>query len=554
MPDNRSRVALFVDFDNIYLGFKQESSRAAEEFATNPARWLRWIEAEMPRTGDTDGTDLRRSVLVRRCYLNPDSFAKYRAYFTRSGFSVVDCPPLTTRGKTSADIVMVMDMLDALEHDTRFDEFVIMSGDADFTPVLQRLRAHDRRTAALVGGFVAPAYRAACDLLISEDTFIERALGLRESPQAAIQLPKLAPAPSDLLDGIAQRVYEKASAAGAIPAAELPGIFREFREFTSNSNWLGFFSLRALSEQLVARRPELQLTDEDPWRVVVVGAEPGEAGGAQGNGERDELRRRITDRVAALVASSAEPVVMARAAQEAIDGFGRMVTDSRWLGHGTFKALLAAAEFPFPLQAGYLYDPARHSPPRENGNDVLQGVRDDLAAFIRRVHQLTDTPRLTPPQYRLVFELLARELNRRPYNLTDTSRELRDQLVERGESIPRQSTAFVVRGLQYAGYRYARNVDAGDAHTPDELAMHFHRNVVTLLSQAQATPSDEERLLLDEWILGRQPAAPEEPAPERESGADAPEPLAETSVVHDPAPGPVPTEPAGSQPGEPGWP
>jgi uncharacterized LabA/DUF88 family protein len=54
---------------------------------------------------------------------------------------VVDCPPLTQRGKTSADVYMVMDVLDALEHKTEFDEFIILSSDADFTPVLLRLRA-----------------------------------------------------------------------------------------------------------------------------------------------------------------------------------------------------------------------------------------------------------------------------------------------------------------------------------------------------------------------------------------------------------------------------
>ena len=36
---------------------------------------------------------------------------------------------------------MVMDVRDYLNHGTYFDEFVILSGDADFTPVLHRLRA-----------------------------------------------------------------------------------------------------------------------------------------------------------------------------------------------------------------------------------------------------------------------------------------------------------------------------------------------------------------------------------------------------------------------------
>ena len=50
--------------------------------------------------------------------------------------------------KTGTDIHMVMDVLDTLEHRTRFDEFIVLSGDADFTPVLLRLR--DEMGAALV--------------------------------------------------------------------------------------------------------------------------------------------------------------------------------------------------------------------------------------------------------------------------------------------------------------------------------------------------------------------------------------------------------------------
>ncbi|HEX6912665.1 MAG TPA: NYN domain-containing protein, partial [Longimicrobium sp.] len=173
MQQEQKRVALFVDFDNIYLGLLGTSREAAEAFATRPHVWLEWIKQGMPmepRRADAPGPRENR-VLIRRCYLNPDTFGKYRGYFTRSGFSVVDCPPLTSRGKNSSDIVMVMDILDALRHETHFDRFVIMSADADFTPVLQRLRAHDRRTAVLVSGQAAPAYRAACDRLITEDAF-----------------------------------------------------------------------------------------------------------------------------------------------------------------------------------------------------------------------------------------------------------------------------------------------------------------------------------------------------------------------------------------------
>jgi hypothetical protein len=166
------RSALFVDFDNIYLGLQREDPNAAEQFATNPSHWLQWLQEKLPDPTADDGTRQRRKILFRRCYLNPSQFGRFRPYFTRSAVEVVDCPPLTSGGKTSADIQMVMDILDALGHATRFEEFIILSGDADFTPVLLRLSKHDRRSSVLAVGPASVAYKAACDLLIDQDTFL----------------------------------------------------------------------------------------------------------------------------------------------------------------------------------------------------------------------------------------------------------------------------------------------------------------------------------------------------------------------------------------------
>ena len=514
----RVKTALYVDFDNIYLGLREDSPAAAEQFATAPDRWLRWIEEGMGMQGEGGA---ERSVLVRRCYLNPDAFSRYRAYFTRSGFSVVDCPSLTKRGKSSSDIVMVMDMLDALQHETRFDEFVIMSADADFTPVLQRLRMHDRRTAVLVSGMAAPAYRAGCDLLISEDTFIESALGIvAEEPSSAA--PPRSPAPpsasrADLLDAIALRVYEEASANGTLPATDLPRIYREFREFTPTSSWLGFFSLRGLTEAVVARRPELRILEgETTWRVGVGVAEAEDEAAvrpaAGGNG-REELRRRIVARVGELVAQSSEGVGMAKAAHQIIHDFGAELLETHWLGAGTFKNLLAGAgDLPFAIftgSGGLLYDPERHPRPEERApSDPLSNLPEPLATFIARVNRLTETPRLGPAQYRLLFEVIAKELGRAPYNLMGTGKAVRDQCVERGESIARQSVTFVLRGLAYVGYPLFR---ADRGHDAAELARAFRGNLVNLLRQAQAEVTEADLEMLDAWLAA--PARGDDPAP-----------------------------------------
>src|SRR4051812_46660651 len=287
MPDSHPspthlRSALFVDFDNIYLGLQREDPVAAEQFATDPGRWLLWLQDKLPTH---DGEGRPRMILFRRCYLNPSQFGRFRPYFTRSAFEVVDCPPLTSGGKTSADIHMVMDLLDTLSHATRFDEFILLSGDADFTPVLLRLSKHDRRSSVLAIGPASVAYKAACDLLIDQDTFLEEAIGATPSQAARTAYGPSTSAMAELLHHIADKLYERASASGELVATELPPIFREFPEFTASTNWLGFNSLRNMTMAVVSTRADLSMIDGDPWRVGIVAEgeapEPGPEAGPE---------------------------------------------------------------------------------------------------------------------------------------------------------------------------------------------------------------------------------------------------------------------------------
>lgn len=161
--------AVFVDYDNIYLSLKRKSEDAAKRFAKDAMSWLREIEGGrlITPTNAQFGSTPRR-IVMNRCYGNPvprrnqhdnstdmNSFPFVRHHFLRAGFEVIDCPPLTAQLKNSADIRMVMDIRDLLMHDTYFDEFIILSGDADFTPVLIRLRAHARRTVIFANDFTA---------------------------------------------------------------------------------------------------------------------------------------------------------------------------------------------------------------------------------------------------------------------------------------------------------------------------------------------------------------------------------------------------------------
>src|SRR5690606_19996146 len=114
-----------------------------------------------------------RRILLRRCYLNPSVFGRFRQSFIRAGFQVVDCPPLTSRAKNAADIHMVMDIVDLLSHPSHISEFIILSADADFTPVLHRIRLFDRIATIYTNDVTAAALRNSASITVDQDRFIE---------------------------------------------------------------------------------------------------------------------------------------------------------------------------------------------------------------------------------------------------------------------------------------------------------------------------------------------------------------------------------------------
>ncbi|MGD2116324.1 MAG: NYN domain-containing protein [Acidobacteriota bacterium] len=525
------RSALFVDFDNIYLGLGQGGGGGEDEFARNPARWLRWLEESLesalpvgsaPSVGEAAPAPLRRRILVRRCYLNPQSFHRSRPFFIRAGFEVVDTPALTAQGKTSADVQMALDMVDTLNHTTRFDEFVLFSGDADFTPVLRRLREHDRRTVVLATGPTAAAYRSVCDLVIDEERFVEEALGITGEETAARPLPAGEESASpELLRRIGARVRELAAMTGGVQPVHLPGIYKEFREFAEGENWLGYYSLRAMTEAVVEHTEGLTLVGEDPWWVgleeegeeaeaaaVIEGprAAPSEVG--IGGDERLKLERFVLD----TVARADRPLSLATMAHLLIEEFGDDLRAFNWRGAGSFKGFLERLDLdPIRISeadTGYIFDPERHDDPAEHeARDQFADERPELARFAESVHELTDTPYLSPERYAVVLDEMAKEIGDSGFHMTRTSKAVRDRCYGKGIMVPRAAISFLLKGLSYSGYP----LHEGGPHTVWDLGEAVAENTVTLCRRAQMEPTAEQEDWIREWILGGLPEPDSEP-------------------------------------------
>ena len=209
------RSALFVDFDNVYTGLSRLGPSYAEAFARQPTRWLDWLVQTLARPPGAEGSSQRR-ILVRRCYLNPEPYKRFRIGFSRAGFEIVDCPPMTAAGKTSTDIHMVLDIIDVLQSATRYDEFIVFSADADFTPVLRKLRREDRRTTVFAAGATSASYDASADLIIDAEAFLREALGVQDGE------PDLAASSLDSVmaqaEAVVWRVMDRAEQPVPLPA------------------------------------------------------------------------------------------------------------------------------------------------------------------------------------------------------------------------------------------------------------------------------------------------------------------------------------------------
>lgn len=280
-------TTVFVDYDNIYLSLKRKNEDAAKRFAKDSSVWLQGImSGELITPTSSFLAPAERRIAMNRCYGNPvprrnshdnstdmNSFPFIRHHFLRSGFEVIDCPPLTAQLKNSADIRIVMDIRDILNHDTFFDEFIILSGDADFTPVLHRLRAHARRTVVFANDHTAQPYTAISDGEIRESNLISLLTSSRaisgESPRELTAQPA---APAIDVEAARKAILTEVvdfvrNAPQAVPLETLAdrAVRVVGRDKTVGTNWGSYGTFRDL---LLADLPDdIHLSDTPPYTV-----------------------------------------------------------------------------------------------------------------------------------------------------------------------------------------------------------------------------------------------------------------------------------------------
>lgn len=598
---------VFVDYDNIYLSLKRKSEEAAKRFAKDAALWLREIESGRlitPTHGGGDG--IKRRIVMSRCYGNPvprrnatdnstdmNSFPFVRHHFLRAGFEVVDCPPLTAQLKNSADIRMVMDVRDMLTHETRFDEFILLSGDADFTPVLHRLRAHARGTAVFANDHTAQPYTAISDGEVREvdliSLLLEGRIGVDGEARQGGEL-NVQPTSAELE---VMRKTIVAEVAGAVRSAQQPVPLEALadravrvlgHDKTVGSGWGGAGSFRDL---LVRWLPEgVRLTDHPPYFAY----EPTRhvARELEARPEvRTEQRPTQTERRAEQLDARFEPVIEQQPQPRRAESrpsyepearpeprFERQperapIADQRFepryapplretrelpvremleraerrveaavprpqpepqssaFGQSGFfappdrpqlgapaqpRAPLADPRTQAPQQpAGYAQRPA--APPQQQPQNQAPSQPADQASQIQqsiaRIHEACQAPPLSPPEYRVLFEVMAEEINANNLSGQQTLVNIGQRAREMGLEVRRDDVRFVLEVVSEADPWFEQGASA------NLFASRFRNFVVARCRSQGLNLAADEIDLIDAWFGGAPPSrAAQQPQPQ----------------------------------------
>ncbi len=519
--------ALFVDYDNIYLSLKRKSEDAAKRFAKDAGPWLREIENGrlITPTNAQFGSTPRR-IVMNRCYGNPvprrnqhdnstdmNSFPFVRHHFLRAGFEVIDCPPLTAQLKNSADIRMVMDIRDLLMHDTYFDEFIILSGDADFTPVLIRLRAHARRTVIFANDFTAAPYTAISDGEIRESNLIELILAGELPAEGTDGLP--ATPPKERVEDARRQILAEVIAGVRSSPAPVPlealadrALRALGHEKTIATGWAGAGSFREL---LLRGLPdEIRLTDEPPYlafdarrhveapierraldirepRAEIPAPAPRFAP-AQLTAEPAPQYQPYVP-TAPVAAPRTAPAVQQHLAEEPpLRPARRTAPAQREHAAPAIEAPMAPAR---PAAAQQLA-PTQQAAQAPQRMEAAGGVQQSIA----RIQEACQAPPLAPPEYRVLFEIMAKEITDNDLIGAQTLTNITQRAQERGLDLRRDDVRFVLEVVSEADPWFEQGASA------NLFAGRFRNFVVARCRGQGLTLSADELDLIDAWFAG----------------------------------------------------
>ncbi len=114
-------LAIFIDFENLALGFQNRRDRFD-------------IERVLERLVE------KGKIVAKKAYADWSRFGQYTGALHEAAIELIEIPRRAQTGKNSADIRLCVDAMDLAYSKDHIDTFVIVSGDSDFSPLVSKLK------------------------------------------------------------------------------------------------------------------------------------------------------------------------------------------------------------------------------------------------------------------------------------------------------------------------------------------------------------------------------------------------------------------------------
>jgi uncharacterized protein (TIGR00288 family) len=143
MPDEAHSLAVFIDFENLAIGFERDRPAGGGARRQKRLDELLDVDAILERLVE------KGKVIVKRAYADWGRFEKYREIMHDAGVQMMEIPERGKMGKNHADIQLCVDAMDMCYSKDHVDTFVVVSGDSDFTPLVGKLKENGKSVIGL---------------------------------------------------------------------------------------------------------------------------------------------------------------------------------------------------------------------------------------------------------------------------------------------------------------------------------------------------------------------------------------------------------------------
>jgi uncharacterized protein (TIGR00288 family) len=149
MADEAHSLAVFVDFENLAIGFERDHAMGGGGGAPSSRRRRVKSADTLDVTAILERLVEKGKVIVKRAYADWGRFEKYREAMHDAGVQMMEIPERGKTGKNHADIQLCVDAMDMCYSKEHVDTFVIVSGDSDFTPLVAKLKENGKSVIGL---------------------------------------------------------------------------------------------------------------------------------------------------------------------------------------------------------------------------------------------------------------------------------------------------------------------------------------------------------------------------------------------------------------------